>query len=63
MQMVGKKVKLMSKLDVEAKELAVKKLLHSVFRKWKHFLKSQRRVFAHIVGKPAVLAFICHFFT
>jgi hypothetical protein len=30
--MVGKKKKLMSKLDVEAKELAVKKLLHSVFR-------------------------------
>jgi hypothetical protein len=35
MQMAGKKVKLMNKLNVEAKELAVRKLLFSIFRKWK----------------------------
>ncbi len=61
--MAGKKVKLMNKLNVEAKELAVRKLLFSIFRKWKQFLKSQKKIFARFIGKPAVMAFMCHFFT
>jgi len=61
--MAGKRLKLMSKLDVQARELAVRKLLHGYFRQWKHLLRSKRRLFAKIVGKPAALAFICYFFT